>query len=116
MIVTPVCLVDAERLQAVEDAMMVNVSSRGARVLTTQQWRPEASPEFLLLAGETRKVGRVVYCEALPDGRFCVGLQFLFESPVQSKKFRQRSKQVLIWFIKTLFHKASVRLALTQSK
>ena len=79
MTVAPVCLVDAERLQAVEDAVMVNVSSRGARVLTTQQWRPEAAPELLLLADKTRKVGRVVYCEALPDGRFCIGLQFSFD-------------------------------------
>jgi len=84
MMVIPVYLVDAERLQAVEDAVMINVSSRGARVLTTQQWRPEAAPELLLLADETRKVGKVIYCEALPDGRFCIGLQFSFDqySPV----------------------------------
>ncbi len=34
--VISVCLVDAERLQVVEEAMMVNVSSRGARVLNQE--------------------------------------------------------------------------------
>ena len=57
--------------------MMVNVSSRGARVLTRNQRRPEDSPELVLLSGEIQTEARVVYCEPLSDGRFCIGLQFL---------------------------------------
>lgn len=75
MNVTPVCLVDAERLQVI-DAVMVNVSSGGARVLTQRKWRPETAPELLLLAGATQTIAKVVYCEPLTDGRFCIGLQF----------------------------------------
>jgi hypothetical protein len=82
--VTPVCLVDAERLQVVEEAMMVNVSSGGARVLTTNQWRPEEAPGLVLLAGEIQTEAKVIYCESLTDGRFCIGLQFLSSAALQT--------------------------------
>jgi hypothetical protein len=75
--VIPVCLVDAERLQVVEEAMMVNLSSRGARVLTTNQWRPNEEPEIVLLSDVIQTQAKIIYCEPLPDGRFCIGLKFL---------------------------------------
>lgn len=80
--VVPVCLVDAEGLQVVEQAMMVNLSSGGARVLTTNQWRPEKAA-LVLLAGEIQTEAKVVYCESLSDGQFCIGLQFVSEIPVR---------------------------------
>jgi len=78
MNVAPVCLVDAERLQVV-DAVMVNLSSGGARILTERQWQPDTTLELLSPAGATQTVAKVVYCESLTDGRFCIGLQFPVE-------------------------------------
>ena len=75
--VAPVCLIDAERLHVIEEAMMVNVSSGGARVLTSKRWRPKEAQGLFLLSSEIQAEARVIYCEPLPDGQFCIGLQFL---------------------------------------
>ncbi|MGB7284472.1 MAG: hypothetical protein WBE13_19565 [Candidatus Acidiferrum sp.] len=53
-----------------------NVCSLGIRVLTH---RARESNERLIissLAGESRGLARVVYCERLPSGSFAIGLQF----------------------------------------
>jgi len=64
---------------------MINLSSGGARVLTANQWRPKDAPGLVLLSGEIQTEAKVIYCEPLPDGRFCIGLQFLYnaETPVR---------------------------------
>jgi hypothetical protein len=72
----PVCLVAAEKLLFAETAMTVNVSPHGARVVTRHRWQPEDQPRLASASGELRVQAKVVYCESLPDGHFCVGLKF----------------------------------------
>ena len=73
----PVCLVAAEKLFIAEQAMTVNVSSQGARVVTRRRWPLDEEPRLAWSSGEFRTHAKVVYCERLADGHFCVGLKFL---------------------------------------
>jgi len=57
-----------------EDTMIVNVSPRGACVLTSQRWR--LGEELNLASGGFRRQARVVYCRPLANGKFCTGLEF----------------------------------------
>jgi hypothetical protein len=72
----PVRLVAAEKPNVAEQAMTVNVSSRGARISTRRRWQPEEEPRLALSSGEIRARAKVVYCETLADGGFCIGLKF----------------------------------------
>jgi hypothetical protein len=72
----PVCLVIGEQLLFAYPAMTVNVSSQGARVVTRRRWQSEEEPRIALSSGELRTQAKVVYCEPMADGQFCVGLQF----------------------------------------
>jgi len=72
----PICLVVAEKLLVADQAMTVNVSTHGARVLTRRRWQPEEQPRLASSSGELGTQAKIVYCEPLTDGHFCVGLQF----------------------------------------
>jgi hypothetical protein len=61
---------------AAERSTTENVCSLGARILTQ---RARDLNERLMISsvkGDQRTLGRVVYCQRLPDGRFGVGLEF----------------------------------------
>ncbi len=61
---------------ATERTTTENVCSLGMRILTQ---RARDLNERLMISsvmGDQRTLGRVVYCQRLPDGRFGVGLQF----------------------------------------
>lgn len=73
----PVCLVTADELLVGEQAITVNVSSRGARVITRRRWQPKEQPRLASASGEFRAHTKVVYCEPLPSGYFCIGLKFI---------------------------------------
>ena len=73
----PVCLVTADELLVAEQAITVNVSSRGARVMTRRRWQPKEQPRLASESGEFRTHTKVVYCEPLPSGHFCIGLKFI---------------------------------------
>jgi hypothetical protein len=73
----PVCLVTAKKLLVADRAITVNVSSQGARVVTRRRWQPEEEPQLALSSGDLRTQAKVVYCEPLADGHFCIGLKFL---------------------------------------
>lgn len=73
----PVCLVTAEELLVAEQATTVNVSSQGARVVTRRRWNPKEQPRLASAGGEFRAHTKVVYCEPLPSGHFCIGLRFI---------------------------------------
>ena len=73
----PVCLVVAEKVLVADQATTVNVSSKGARVVTKRRWQPEDQPRLAMSSGEIRTQAKVVYCEPQTDGYFCIGLQFL---------------------------------------
>jgi hypothetical protein len=72
----PLCLVAAEKPASAEQAMTVNVSPHGVRVVTRRRWRPDEQPRLASRSGEFRTQARVVYCEPQTDGHFCIGLKF----------------------------------------
>jgi len=53
-----------------------NVCSLGMRVLTQRARQLNERLMISSLVGDLRALARVVYCQRLPNGRFCVGLQF----------------------------------------
>jgi hypothetical protein len=73
----PVDLVLAEEMLVAERVVTVNVSPHGARVVTKRHWRAEEQPWLASLTSYFRLRGRVVYCQPLTNGDFCVGLKFL---------------------------------------
>jgi hypothetical protein len=73
----PVSLVFADKLRVPDQAVTVNVSPHGARVATRRRWLREEEPRLVLNSGEIRMRAKVVYCETLRDGHFCIGLKFL---------------------------------------
>jgi len=75
-ITVPVCLATAQGLLFSEKAVTVNVSPHGARVLTKRRWQAEDRPWLSSLSNEFRVQTRVIYCQPLTDGHFCVGLGF----------------------------------------
>jgi hypothetical protein len=72
----PVYLLPAKQLFLAERAVTVNISPRGARVITKRRWQAEEQPWLASLFNEFRLQARVIYCQPLPDGHFCVGLSF----------------------------------------
>ena len=54
-----------------------NVSSRGARVLSTRRWKINDRLVISTLAGSFRAVARVAYCQPVPQAGFAVGLEFV---------------------------------------
>ena len=65
-----------ERAPGVETAFTENVSSRGARVLSTRRWRANEMLEIASLPGNFRAKARVAYCQQQSQG-FVIGLEFL---------------------------------------
>jgi hypothetical protein len=59
-----------------QEAVTVNVSARGARVLTTKPWKPNDRLNVRSLLGSFRSRARVVYCVPTSDNQFAVGLHF----------------------------------------
>jgi len=65
-----------EQLFAAERAITANVSPHGARVITRRRWRAEERPWLAPVSSEFRLQAKVIYCQALKNGCFCVGLRF----------------------------------------
>ena len=72
----PARLVPGENGLLAETTTIVNVSARGARVVTSRRWRLGEQLDLASLSGEFRRQARVVYCHPLAGGQFCVGLEF----------------------------------------
>jgi hypothetical protein len=60
-----------------ETTFTENVSSRGARVLSSRRWNIDDRLTLTTLTGSFRSVARVAYCELAPNAGFAVGLEFL---------------------------------------
>ena len=60
-----------------QEGVTVNVSARGARVLTTKPWKPNDRLNVRSLLGSFRSRARVIYCVPADKNQFAVGLQFL---------------------------------------
>jgi len=52
-----------------------NISTRGARLFSARSWQP-GDPVRIAPRDEAPAFGNVVYCQALADGRFIVGVNF----------------------------------------
>lgn len=63
-------------MPGVEMTFTQNVSSRGARVLTTRRWRPD---DMLVVSSPSgfRSPGRVAYCQHAPGETFAIGVELL---------------------------------------
>jgi len=64
------------QLVAAERATTANVSPHGARVVTRHPWRADERPWLAPVSSEFRLQAKVIYCQALTNGYFCVGLRF----------------------------------------
>jgi PilZ domain len=72
----PVHIVPMENAFIAETTTTLNISRRGARVLTSRRWRPGDQLGLSSMSGEFRRQGTVIYCYPHTDGQFCVGLEF----------------------------------------
>ncbi len=64
----------------VEKAITENVSTRGVRVISTTEWFIDDTILVSLPAGHFTSAARVTYCDALGQGRFGTGLEFVGSS------------------------------------
>lgn len=64
----------------VEQAAMQNVSSRGVRVISTSEWYADDTILVSLPASHFTSAARVAYCDAVAQGRFAIGLEFVGSS------------------------------------
>ena len=72
----------------VERAITENVSPGGIRVISTSEWMVDDTILVALPAGHFTSVARVAYCDALGQGRFGTGLEFIGSSePLQMSVF-----------------------------
>lgn len=60
----------------VEKTITENVSSRGARVISTSEWYTDDLILVSLPAGRYTTAARVAYCDSLGEGRYAMGLEF----------------------------------------
>ena len=61
----------------VERAITENVSPRGIRVISASEWMIDDTLLVALPVGHFTAVARVAYCDALGQGRFGTGLEFV---------------------------------------
>jgi len=61
----------------VEKAITENVSSRGVRVISTNEWVINDTIVVALPVGYFTSAARVTYCDELGQGRFVAGLEFV---------------------------------------
>lgn len=64
------------KLPGTETTFTQNVSSRGARVLSTRRWKINDQLTISTMAGSFRATARVAYCQSVPGMGFAVGLEF----------------------------------------
>jgi hypothetical protein len=72
----PVHIVPVENAFVAETTMTVNISRRGARIITSRRWLPGEELDLASSSGEFQRQARVIYCYPLADQKFCVGLEF----------------------------------------
>jgi hypothetical protein len=75
-LVVPVQVSSLQDPAATERTTTENVCSLGIRILTQRARDLNERLMIRSVMGDQRTLGRVVYCQRLPDGRFGVGLQF----------------------------------------
>jgi hypothetical protein len=74
-------LVGGHKKVEVETGLTENVSSRGARVISTSEWLRDDTILLAVPGFHFTSAARVAYCDALGDGRFVTGLEFVPAGP-----------------------------------
>lgn len=69
------CSLDIRR--RVQECVTENVSTHGARVVSSKPWKRNERLNVHSLPGDFRARARVVYCEPLGVNSFAIGLQLL---------------------------------------
>ena len=64
-------------LPGTETTFTENVSTRGARVISTRRWKINDRMIITTLAGSFQCIARVAYCRTAPQEGYAVGLEFL---------------------------------------
>ena len=70
-------LIGRHPVLGVEKAITENVSSRGVRVISTNEWVINDTILVALPSGYFTSAARVTYCDELGQGRFVAGLEFV---------------------------------------
>jgi hypothetical protein len=73
----PVVLDGHRHLPGVEATFTENVSSKGARVVSTRRWEKDARLTFASRTGEFRSAARVAYCHPIHGDGYAIGVEFL---------------------------------------
>ncbi len=63
-------------LRGTETTFTENVSSRGARILSTRRWKINDYLTVTTMVGAFRAAARVAYCRSVPGMGFAVGVEF----------------------------------------
>lgn len=74
-------LVGGREKLGVETGLTENVSSRGVRVISTSEWTRNETVLVAVPGFHFTSAARVAYCDALGDGRFSTGLEFVAAGP-----------------------------------
>jgi hypothetical protein len=59
-----------------ENVTIMNISSRGARVITHRNWQPHDRAVLMEFTGDFRLDAEVIYCRRLRDDAYVIGLKF----------------------------------------
>lgn len=73
----PVMLDGHHRLPGTESTFTENVSARGARVVSTRNWKKGDRLTLILGTGKFRSSARVAYCQPLHGEGYAIGVEFI---------------------------------------
>ena len=76
MIVVRLVRIQEQTVDGTELTYTDNVSANGARVISDRAWQKGDLAQVTSLKDESTVRGKVVYCQKLPDNRYCIGLDF----------------------------------------
>ncbi|SRR6266550_7658027 len=78
-----------------EWASTENISARGARILTTHQWRPNDTLLIRCVDGNLQARGRVIYRQRLSDNLSAIGVKLLVPKGSWGESFEVQPCNVL---------------------
>jgi hypothetical protein len=70
-------LAQTDAFPSKERAFTENVSPHGARVTTGRPWQPGSRVLITFPGYDILSQGRIVYCQRLESGKFCIGMELL---------------------------------------
>ena len=69
----------------------VNVSRRGARILSKAVWNPNQRLSIRSIGGKVNARGRIAYCDSIGPGSYAIGLEL--DQPSPSHEWGPRSQE-----------------------